>query len=44
MQKKVQTTKHAPLKIKKRDLQLKKLKAMAVSNGMERMLKEAAVS
>jgi len=44
MQKKVQTIRQAALKIKKIALQLIKRRAMAVSSGMEKTLKEAAVS
>ena len=44
MQKKVQTIRQAALKIKKIALQLRKRRAMAVSSGMEKTLKEAAVS
>ncbi len=44
MQKKVQTTRHAALTMKKIVLQLIKRRAMAVSSGMEKTLKEAAVS
>ena len=44
MQKKVKTIRQDALIIKKIVLQLRKCRAMAVSSGMEKTLKEAAVS
>jgi hypothetical protein len=44
MKKKTQTIRQTALKIKKIVLQLRKRRAMAVSSGMEKTLKEAAAS